>query len=233
MYHSDEDHGPVDLTLPEEMMLLVLDDVTGRVQASLPNYLAAGAALAALSLSGHLTPHGEGKHGRFQPTYMSPPSDPYLSEALDVMAGRGFDRKPRVLINAVAKRKHLVPMLKQNLIDKGILERKWRDKLLVFTETTYPTKNPVPEQMLKERLAKAMFGKGPVDPGDAVLVTLAKAGCALNRNFDAKVLKAHKARINEITKGANLAATSTQRAMEAVHAAMIAATVVPAVVATA
>lgn len=231
MYHDPRDHGPVDLTLPEEMLLLVLDDLTGRIQASLPNYLAAGAAMASLAFSGHITPRGDGKQGRFDPTYMSLPSDAYLSEALNVMGGRGFDKKPKVLLTAVARRKGLVPLLKQNLIDKGILERKWKEKLIVFTETTYPTKNPVPEQLLKARMERAMFGRGPVDPRDAVLITLAKAGCALNRNFDPKTLKAHKGRINEICKGENLATTATKQAIEAVHAAMIAATVVPAVTA--
>ena len=231
MYHDPRDHGPVDLTLPEEILLLVLDDVTGRIQGSLPTYLAAGAAMASLAFSGHISPRGEGKSGRFEATYMSLPSDTYLSRALNLMIAKGFDKKPRVLLTAVARHNGLIPLLKQNLIDKGILERTWKEKFIIFTETNYPTINPVPEQLLKERMENAMFGTGAIDARDAVLLTVAKAGGVLNRIFNPRVLKAHRRRINEICKGDNLATTATKQAIEAVHAAMIAATVVPAVAA--
>lgn len=220
---------PTRLTLPEEILLLMLNDDTGRNMASLPAYLAAGAGLAELTFSGHLTTAGEGRKARFAfVPGTEDPSDPFLSRIMARLKEKGIDTSPQNLVSRIAQTKAIMDLLISRLVDRGILRREKKKVLFVFTHTTYPTADPAPEAELKSRLRTTLFTSGPVSPEDAVLITLANAGGILRRNFDKQELKERKARIKEITSGANLAAGATRQAIEAVQAAVMVSTTMPA-----
>ncbi|MEM1381507.1 MAG: GPP34 family phosphoprotein [Pseudomonadota bacterium] len=222
------------LTLAEEILLLMLDDISGRNVAGMPSYLAAGAALADLAFGGQLKTTGEGKKARFERVYgADQPTNAHLQAVLERLVEKGLDKKPEALVSRVANTKGIMALLRNGLVDRGILSRDEKKVLFFFTQTTYPTANAAPEAALKERLRAVIAGSDPVAPEDAVLITLAKTGNVLRRNFDKELLKSRKERLKEITSGENLAAGATLQAIEAVQMAIMVATIVPTVAITA
>lgn len=216
-----------DLTLPEEIMLLVLDEITAWAGAVKPGYLAAGAAAADLTYRGHITPVGEGKTTWFQPTYMGHPRDEMLSFCLDIMKAKSFDRRAGELVAAVAMRTEIVLGLRQNLVIKGILRRETRQRFIIFWETRYPEDNPGPKEQLLKRMADGMFGGGEVSFRDSVIITLTNAAGLLPRHFDKRLLKIHRHRIWEIGQGGALPRGANEYDVDAMKTALIAGLSVP------
>ncbi|NNU17250.1 GPP34 family phosphoprotein [Parvularcula sp. ZS-1/3] len=220
------------LNLPEEVLLLALDDVSGRQVGAYPSYLAAGAALAELVLQEALEPRGEGKKLRFVKSATPPMSHPYTDAVLAAWEEKGLDRKPQRLVTQVGGRRKFLEPLRQVLVDKGILRREQKKALWIFPYTVYPEANPEPEAALKRRLEMAMFNFGTPTARDAVLIALANSAGLLRRNFDKAKLKEHKDRIKEISEGSGPAAEATAQAIEAVKAAILAATIAGSTAAT-
>ncbi|MEM9838759.1 MAG: GPP34 family phosphoprotein [Pseudomonadota bacterium] len=221
------------LTLPEEILLLMLDDESGHNKAGLPSYLTSGAALADLVFKGVLTTTGEKKKARFAfVDGAEEPDDNYLRAVIAILREKGVSAHPRDVVSRLANKRVLMNLLRDGLVQRGVLKRETKKILFFFTQTTYPTLDPAPERALKDRLRTALFTSGPVAPEDAVLITLAQAGGALRRNFDKAELKERKARIKEITSGDNVAAGATKAAIEALQAAILVTTIIPATVAT-
>jgi Golgi phosphoprotein 3 len=120
----------------------------------------------------------------------------------------------------------------RQLVAKGVLKEDTGKVLGIFKRTIYPEANPGPEQDLRRRLEEAIFmDQQEVDPATTVVVALARATGLLDRVFTKKRLKPRKQRLEDLVNG-NLAGKATREAVEAVQAAILVATIVPAIAAS-
>jgi len=120
----------------------------------------------------------------------------------------------------------------QNLCKKGILKLEEHKVLLLFKQKKYPEIDPRPEKHLIEKLRKAIFGTNKsIDPETIILIAICERTGILKHLFDKRKLREKKKWIKEITSG-NLIGDATRDAVEAMQAAIFAAVIVPAVVAT-
>ncbi len=129
-----------------------------------------------------------------------------------------------------------IPRLKskaaQNLCKKGILKMEESKVLFLFKHKKYPEIDPRPEKQLIEKLRKAIFGTNKtIEPETVILIAICEKTGILKHLFDKQKLREKKKWIKEITSG-NLIGDATKEAVEAMQAAIFAAVIIPAVVAT-
>jgi len=222
-----------ELTLPESLILLALNDETGKKTGSYIDYALAGAGLAELALRGVLresTSEPGKPPNRFILSQSVPTNDPYLDGCLEAIQKVGAEKPPKKLVSVIAGTHGLTGHLLARLVERGILRKRTRKVFLFFTQTLYPEAVPEPERALKQRLANVMFGNGPVEPRDSVLIALAKQTGLLRPNFDKQLLKEHHKRIEEIASGKMLATTATKETINAIQTAIMVAVIVPVLV---
>jgi len=223
----------VELHLHEELMLLAFRDREGTVVGgTMYSHAVGGAVLAELMMAGRLRAEGEGRRTRIHVAAPTPVGNELLDEWLATIAER---EKPRTLpdwVGRVAMTKDLKHRIASGLCRRGIL-RTGEDKvLLIFTRKIYPELDPGPERELKSRLEEAIFGS-PEEIGarTAVLIALAHHSGLLKAVFDKKALKSRSETIDRIIAG-DMLGQATKEAIEAMQAAIMVATIVPAIVAS-
>ncbi len=119
------------------------------------------------------------------------------------------------------------------LVAAGVLRQEEAKVLGIFPTTHYPARNPGPEREVRQRLYRAICtDTHDVDARTIVLVALADAGGLLKRVIEKPRLKERKERIKAITSGHAVRAV-TQEAIDAVHAAVMVAVMVPVIAASA
>jgi hypothetical protein len=217
-----------ELTIPESILLLALNDETGERKGAYIDYGLAGAALTELVLAGRLAEVGEPPK-KLAVVDTKPLGDGYIDACLKVVVGCSSERNAREYVNALAGNRALTDPLYDRLAARGIISET-KSKILFFTRTTYPEANPAPERELEHRLRAIISGTGPVDVRDGAIIALAYYSDILQHNFDRDLLKTHKARIKAIAEGSMLPASATKAAIEAVHAAVMIAAMIPIIV---
>lgn len=172
------------LSLPEQLLLLCLNDETGRCEEAWLRQGLEGALLAELMLQERV---GLEEGNRLVVLDPAPTGDELLDRAVERIAGH---RQPRPAGEWIGK---LIPnnmhpsepvltdTLSKRLVQRGILTQKDEKFLWVFPFPTYPTQDGAPEGSLREQLRAALLGDGPVDQRLTVLIALLKAAHALDR----------------------------------------------------
>lgn len=158
--------------------------------------------------------------------------DELLDEALEKVQ---VARKPRDLqywVHKLSGVKDLRHRAALQLCRLGVLLEE-EDKVLgIFKRRIYPEADPEPEREILERIRAAILGEGSeVDSRTAVLVSLARATNLLAIHFSRKELREHKPRIERVVNG-ELVGKATRDAIAAQQAAVLAAAVIPAIVAS-
>ena len=218
-----------DLTIPESVLLLALNDETGERKGNYLSYALAGAALTELILQGRLAEVGDPPK-KLAVVGDKPVGEPHLDACLEAIVAKGSGKNARAYIEAIGVKPSLSHPLFERLVGRGILSETRSKVLLFFTHTTYPEANPAPEAVLKERLLKAITGIGPVDVRDGAIIALAHHVDVLKYNFDRDLLKSRKDRIKAIAEGGLLPPTATKAAIEGMQSAVMIATLVPIIV---
>jgi len=226
MYSRDQ------LPLHEEVLLLALRDDEGTIASgTMYQYAIAGAVLAELVLQGRVKVDESKRRKRAIVADPRPTGAPLLDECLEKIAAT----KPKGLDHWVGKfagiggLKHRVA---ERLCDRGILREEEGKVLLLFTRRVYTETDPRPEYEIVERLRRAIFtDTRDLGPRTAVLVSLADATGILKVVFDKKELKARKARIEQVVNG-EVMGEAAKEAIQAMHAAVMVATVMPAIIAS-
>jgi hypothetical protein len=159
--------------------------------------------------------------------------DPLLDEWLKTVSESKRPRKLEDWVMKMAGTRDLKHRVALQLCRRGIL-RNDEDKILgIFKRKIYPELDPAPERDIMGRVEEAVFGDRPVvDARTAVLVALTNQSGILKQLIDRKRLKGRQDRIERITDG-SMAAEATKGAIEAMHAAIMVATMVPVMVTTA
>ena len=220
---------PNKLTLPEALILLALNDDTGsRIGRNL-NMAIAGAGLAELALRGIVRERGN------PPSLLLlsqdlPTGDPYLDGCVEVINLKGLETPLKMLVQSIARQRGLQTRLLDRLVERGILEKRARKWFGIIPQTFYPEARSEPEKLLKRHLSSVMAGSEEVSARDAVIIALARQSGLLKANFDAPLLNAHCARIDEIAAGKMLVAGASAETISAMQAAILMTVIIPIVV---
>jgi len=216
------------LRLPEEILLLALDDAKGTIEfGSLWQQAAGGAIVAELLLGGRLRA-SDHKRARLEVVDATPLGDPVLDDALREI---GAAHKPKAGADWVSKlggRRDLKERLTAGLVARGVLAEREGKVLGIFPQTQYPARDGRPEKEVVARLERAIFtDTRDLAPRTVVLVALANAAGLLPNVFAKRRLKDRKERLQRITTS-DAAGAMTREAIEAMQAAIAVAAIMPA-----
>ncbi len=171
-----------DLTLSEALLLLALDDRTGknRAGAALPFGLAA-AALVDLALRGHLRLQNEAiAVGETAPTGNS-----VLDDAEALIAAEAKPKKPAVWVGVVAQKiKKLPDRVAAPLVERRVLRAEEGKVLGLFPVTRYPLRDRSIERDLHDHIRRVASGSLRTDDRAAALIALVNSCGILKTVFD-------------------------------------------------
>ena len=223
-------HGS--LHLHEEVLLLALRNDKGTVAGGVMYQQAAGGAiLAELMLERRVRTVTDGRSTYAVVEDARPLGEPILDECLARMAASKRRGKLATWVQRFSGTKQLKHRAAAGLADKGVLREDEGRVLLLFTRRIYPERDPSFERRIVERLEEAVFrDANDIDARTTVLVALAHHAGLLKANLDRSRLKERRKRIDAIVKG-DAIGRATKQVIDAVHAAVMVATVIPAVTA--
>jgi hypothetical protein len=217
------------LHLYEKFTLLALHDEKGTLTSPFATYGMSAAIIAELLLEKRITVTDD-RRKHVSVVSRTQFGDVMLDEALNEITAGKKERSLTHWVTKLAGTREFHHRIAERLVNRGILTREEK-KVLVFNRRTYPTRNPAPEKALVDALRDAIFGEGAdVPPRTAVMVSLANAAEFLPALFGRKEIRKQKARIQQVTNG-ELTGKATAEVIEAMRAAIIVATTVPAIVA--
>lgn len=181
------------LSLPEEIVLLTLDDATGRPvgrQGPAAGLALAGALMMELALAGRL----DTDRDRLEVLSAAPLGEAVLDAALAQILGAGDSRGALMLLAREEAR--LRAAVLAGLEARGLLRRVEGRVLLVFPERRWlkPEDRPEPREV-RARLRRAIETDEIPDPREALLLGLARATALLPLLVPAEILAARQERI--------------------------------------
>ncbi len=160
-------------TLPEEILLLTLDDRTGRPvgrSGMAPDLALAGAVLMELALAGRL----DTDRDRLLPVSDAPTGDAVLDAALARLAEGPADARGAILLLARAATAMREALL-ERLVAAGRLRREEGRVLLLFRDRRFPKPDGAAAQEARARLRATLLAEEIPEPRDALLLGLARA----------------------------------------------------------
>jgi golgi phosphoprotein 3 len=216
------------MILPEQLLLLALDDDKGTDQAYYGSDPGLGAGLL-LELARDDLVRVEGKHLHAAPGL---PSHPLAREALEVIRS---DPKPRKAEDWVRRLpKELKPLRERvagGLVEQGVLDEQRSKVLGLFGRTRWPEADPAPERELRARLREVLVtGREPTEE-EALLIGLLEPLRLVGRVVEKDERKTAGRRAKEVAEQ-GIAGTAVRDAVAAVQAAVMTAAIVPAITAS-
>ncbi len=166
---------PTKLTLAEELLLIALDDESGRPIDLPPFWLdtaLAGAILMELCLVGRL----DTDPGRLVVISGEPTGSPILDEVLAQIVADPAPHPSGVWIRRVGTRGHeLREQVANGLVARGVLKSVEKRLLWVFKTRAYPPTSGLEEQEVRSRIMTLLNNTDIPDARDALLVGLLSA----------------------------------------------------------
>ena len=189
----------VPLTSAEQLLLLALDDETGKL-LPLPDraldYALAGAVLADLTRVGRIKVTRDSIKIMDSTPVESTPEDIGLLDLIqaDVTSLRG------ALSHLAGEAHGLRKRLTQQLVEKGILREDNREFLWVFHFSRYPLADPTSENAVKQRLRNRIRMKDvPMQELDQVLISLIHVCQLESLLFSESERETYRERIEDIS----------------------------------
>ncbi len=163
------------LTLPEEVILLVLDEETGALlpipQRTLDSALAGG-ALMELALRDRIDSDPES----IWVVDSSPIGEPYLDQLLHRLSKSEHQRDPEAWIQRLSEDSGAVQdAALGRLVERGVLREEEKRFLWVFESRRYPMIDGKQEREVKLRIMGVLFSEEIPDPRDVALISLVDA----------------------------------------------------------
>jgi len=216
------------MLLAEDLLLLVTDDVTGRLSAAGAQVDAGlgGANLVELTLLGKVDVSGEQDKGRRERIIVrdpSPPGDDVLDAALAILVERQGS-KPSAVVRPLGK--NLRPVLYQRLVAGGVLRTGQGRALGIFPTRTWPAQDPSHEAEVRRRVTQALVQTAAPDERTAALIALLHALRCEHKVVDPRPYQLSRrqlrARAAEIAQG-NWASEAVRKVIDEMIAAVAAA----------
>ncbi len=186
------------LTLPEELLLLMLDDSSGRlIESAMPasDYALAGGLLAELALAGRIDSDPQ----RLYVTNPSPTGDAMLDAALAKLRDGTAPMTTRGWIELLAEDADtLRETLFARLVKAGVLRQVDSRFLWVFADRRYPPVSGREEREVKARLLGVLFNDDIPEPRDSLLIGLARAANLFSLILAEEELARAQPRINQV-----------------------------------
>jgi len=217
------------MLLAEELLLLVTDDVTGRLSAPAAQVDAGlgGANLVQLTFMNKVDITGEGdrgKRGRIVVRDPSPTGDEVLDAALQILAARQGS-KPSAVIRPLGK--NLRRMLYQRLAAAGVLRAGQGRAMGIFPTRTWPAEDPRHEEQVRQQVTQALVQQAEPDARTAALIALLHALRCEHKVVDARSCQLSRRqlrdRAGQIAQG-NWASEAVRKAIDDMITAVMAAT---------
>ncbi len=218
------------LPLYQEILLLALREKEGTPISPWVEQAVAGAVLAELLLKKKLAV--DGTKSLVSVADQKPTGDPVIDASLKKIAETTRKAPLSTWVTRIARTKNLRGDVATQLVEQGILKAREDQVLLIFSRKVFPEVNPQPEKKIRERLQKVIFADQAPDQETAVLVALAHGAQLLAPVFGRKEVRSQRKRIEQIAKG-ELIGKATAEAVAAVQAAIMVATMMPAITAAA
>lgn len=216
--------------IAEDVLLLLLDDETGRLESTHLDPLLGGAVLMELALAGNLEVRTDGTWSRSRVHVLTDgpvPGSPVLRDAL--VEVREKERSAQDLVPRIGK--GLKDTLLDGLVERGIV-RLDEDKVLgLFPRRRWPAVDSRHEDDIRQAISAALLHGVTPDQRTAALIALLHAVDRAHRTVDNQGApgKVVKARAKEISEG-EWAAKAVKDAVAAAQAAMTAVMVSTTVV---
>lgn len=183
------------LGLCEEIVLLGLDDETGKSVCYQMAYALSGAILADLILRGRVAV----ENGQVRILNAAATGDDVLDEALVALKSSNKTKLSYWVRKVMAD--HQRDRIVQRLVDLQVLDRVEKVVLGLFSYRRYPAHDGTPENEIRSRLRAAVTGSAPADDRTVALLSLADA-CGLTKTFlDKTERQQRKPRIEELVDG--------------------------------
>ncbi|PHK96247.1 hypothetical protein CR162_02590 [Pseudoroseomonas rhizosphaerae] len=188
------------LTMPEEILLLMLDDESGRLTdraAPSGDHALAGAILAELVLEERIGV----EPGRITVRDPAPTGDAVLDEVLARISAEPETQGGRRWIETLAReadryRDHYF----NRLVERGILRAEEGRFLWIFPERRYPVVSDKEEREVKARLMGVIFEDGVPETRDALLIGLTRAAGLFPMLLAPAELERAQPRIDAVTE---------------------------------
>lgn len=189
------------LSLSEKLMLLALHDEKGSVlfsaSTALP-YGLAGALIIDLVFQERIAL----TEGKVKVRNPSPTGDGLLDETLQLIRASDKPRDIKYWVQRIySKVKNLHKRVSNELIEKGILERREQKILWVFPSRRYPTINAAPENEIRKNIHEVVLRYKAPEKEDIALLSLVKSCDLIKEVFDKPDRKIAKKRIEAIITG--------------------------------
>ena len=218
-----------DLLLHEEVLLLALDDESGRDSTWWgADHALAGAILLELAQGEHV----EAADGKLVAVGGPPPADPLLADALAELRASEKPRAARYWVEKLPGRlKPFKERVAARLVARGILSLERRKTLGVFTRTRMPEAEGSTEDALRARLHAVLLDGREPEPRTALLVGLLRPNDMVAKLVPRDRRKEAKRRAEAIADS-GVVGDAVKDAVEGVQAAVLAATLAATTAAT-
>lgn len=186
------------LSFPEEIMLLLLDDESGkltRLRDWSLRYALAGAVLMDLALENRIDSDLE----KLFLIDKTPIGEKVLDAALTEIVDEKDDRDVRFWLEQLAMRADEIrEEVLKGLVAKGILESREELFLWVFKSRSYPVIDGQQEREVKLRIMEVLFSDIIPSPRDVVIVCLAEACGIFSAILSERELEHCRSRIEQV-----------------------------------
>ena len=216
----------MELTLAEELLLLVLDEEKGakRSRTALDNGFA-GALLVDLGRQELLRIEGKTLH----PVAGRAPDHPVLARTYQVIAGSPKARTAKSWVTRLPRElRPITHTIAGPLVDRGVLDERRSKVLGLFPLTLYPERDPGPELTLRSRLSQVLGAGQTPDEHDALLLGLLVPLDLVGGLVERDQRRAAKKRAKEIADG-GIAGSAVHDVIQDINAVMIAAVTAAAI----
>ena len=188
------------LTFAEEILLLALDDETGRfvrMGTQGLGYPLAGAVLMDLALRGKIDADLE----KVEVIDSSPTGEPLLDGPLERIVSESEPFSAREWIGRLLPESEAVEEgALSRLVERGVLRREEKRVLWVFKERRYPMVDDTEEKEVKRRLVDLLLSDEIPSPRDVALIALVDACDLLGTVLSAREVERVGPRVEQIRK---------------------------------
>ena len=208
--------------IAEDLLLLLIDDKTGKPKTGHLEIALGGALLVDLALQGLVevaTPGSSWRSAKLRPVAGARPVDRVLAGALGAVVENQAASRLVVKVG-----KGLVEPLAERQRQRGVLDRRDEKVLGLVTRTRWPSRDPSREESIRRGLVVILVQGGHCDARNAALIGLLLAVHRLHRTITHPDASAHrlKQRAKEVA-GESWATPTVKGAVAAATAATAAA----------
>ncbi len=188
------------ITLVEEVVLLALDDHSGRLRP-MPvlafSYVLAGAALSDLALAGRI----DTDPSQLMVLNPEPTGDPLLDDVLKTLVDGPTGKTTAYWLTKLSQdTRQIEDTAIDRLVERGVLKREERKLLWVIGRRRYPTIDDHERVEVLTRLGQLILSEDLPDPRDAILISLLTGSHLALRIFAGPTYGARTERIQTLAQ---------------------------------